>query len=377
MSTGFDPTLSGGIPGVGPLGSVEEGTVTTPTGTDGTSTIQSSQEQAQEEIPRAGIPWLPFPILGDIPDLKFNPEMIKFALANAQHEIVSTMLDKWQESIEQVNDDKREEELDKIRLGLNELFRPTASTLASKDNDSAAIAAATAVAIIMTIVVSGFGVSALSTVPGTEMTNGLANAAIAAELVPSNMAAELGLIGAMYAAAIFYPALAMTIGAAGGEATKVIDYEFAKNYAEQVINTLLNPAFDSFVIASVKTKSPNAANMTTEQLARMALIVKLSMLITSLSLLYKTETGGLTSQEIAAMLQGKMNFPPGDVRERIVSMVKMLLGELPETDRARLLEGFFTYIDSKPKLKDLLNPNQLLRTLGEDQEYELLTGKSV
>jgi len=184
------------------------------------------------------------------------------------------------------------------------------------------------------------------------------------------MRAELGLIGALFAAAAFYPAMMRTMGEAEASGGQIKDASFAKDYAGQVAKLVGSEDFDAMVKYALIEKMPNADKMDEATKLRLIAAVKLIMLMTALALVSKVEMGHLTGLDIAGMIKGEVKLPKGDPRIPLLALIGQQLRALPRRQRATLLEAIFEYFDTDPSVDDLLEPSHLLQEGADNHEFE-------
>ena len=329
-------------------------------------------EEDKGRRPDAAFPWLPYP---------FQPPAVDSALSldvdnmidQAKHSAVTNMLDKWLESLQKLGEDKRADEAERIQELLNRLFTAGTEGIVPQgaEGNSASLAAVTALLVIASSVVSGVGGAAAISQPGLITINELSAIAASLGIVPGQFIGALGLLGALFATAAFYPTLAQTLKDAKGETKKIDDAQFAKNYLEQVKRLIENPDFDKLAKYTIIARA-DASEVSEKLIA----VVKLVLLFTAIALYYKVETGHLTGQEVAGLVNGEIKLPDDDPRLPLVKLIKESFTDIPEEELAQLLEGFFEYFDKNPKVDELVEPNSLLRSLGDNRDSDRITKTS-
>jgi hypothetical protein len=172
--------------------------------------------------------------------------------------------------------------------------------------------------------------------------------------------AELGLIGALFGASAIYRTTWVTLmegqGAAGSGKKK--NAAFARNYAKDIEKLVTSTKLDNFVLVSCMKmeRGQGKPAVTEERLRQLAAIIKLVHLVSALAVIYWIETKHITPEEIADMMNGKMQLPEKDPRLPLIKLVQQQLKLIPPDEKKRVLQGLFDYLDSKPKVDDLLEP---------------------
>ena len=80
--------------------------------------------------------------------------------------------------------------------------------------------------------------------------------------------------------------------------------------------------------------------------------------------------------EVAGLVNGEIKLPHDDPRLPLVKLIKESFTDIPEEELAQLLEGFFEYFDKNPKVDELVEPNSLLRSLGDNRDSDRITKTS-
>ncbi|MBS4167399.1 hypothetical protein [Parachlamydia sp. AcF125] len=189
-------------------------------------------------------------------------------------------------------------------------------------------------------------------------------------LVPSNMAAELGLIGGLFAGGVMYRAALTTISEhAGGGNGKPLKLDFAQKYAEQMLTLAASPSFNQFIHASLINKVEGADLLTDARKDELSSIVKTVLLSSALATYYKIETGKNSSQEFLSMIRGNSNagdivFPETDIRSKLIAAIRTQLDSLGDpTEKSRVLEAIGEYMDTDPSTDKLLEPQSVFEDL--------------
>lgn len=194
-------------------------------------------------------------------------------------------------------------------------------------------------------------------------------------LVPSNMAAELGLIGALFATGALYRAKLDNLAEAAGTGTKPMKLDDAKQYAEKIIATINSPGFKYFADGALINKMSGSEALTEARKAELLAIVKLVMLSSALALIYKVEAQKNSSQEFLSMIRGDPSlgdviFKAGDIRAKLVNEMRKNLASLQDpAERTRILEALGEYMGTDPSEEALSSLHSVFEGLLSTTPY--------
>lgn len=106
-------------------------------------------------------------------------------------------------------------------------------------------------------------------------------------------------------------------------------------------------------------------------------MIKIVLLMSALANLYQAETGGLTANELAAILKGEMTFEKEDVKNVLAQKIAAQLNVLRPEDRIAVLNPLLDYFENTPNIHALMEPSKILRDIlgrgGEETEVPLHT----
>lgn len=134
------------------------------------------------------------------------------------------------------------------------------------------------------------------------------------------------------------------------------NFEFAKNYTLSTLKLVNNGQIET----AVKSLMPSG---TQETLSYKSSLIKIALLAQTLGFCYHLETGSITGQEFASMLQGKMIFTKDDPRTPLIASLNYHLTKIPQSKRAEVIENLMAYFDSKPNLDELSDSANAVRSL--------------
>ncbi len=181
---------------------------------------------------------------------------------------------------------------------------------------------------------------------------------VTAKLVPDDMRAELGLLGAMMlASAVPYSAAWLTVSkpekSEPGEEN--INKAFVKNYADRMIKLTSDENYTNYLKAIVTLHIEGTPTSET-QIAQYVNMLKVGLLMTSLALFCQLETGDRPGERVASMLGGSKPIPENDPKASLLKTIKLYLDSLTLAQRVDVLSAVMEYLDSKPNVKTLMNP---------------------
>jgi hypothetical protein len=304
-----------------------------------------------------------------------SAESVTAAYNQANSQAVTSLLDGWINNIQQIQQQTKIETTSPAALALSDYK----SRL--DKGDPGAIGAApvmTSMLVLATIFAGGVAGSTLVNAPVSAVTNtieGAVQAVTSTVASAGDMSAALGLIGALFATAAMYPAVMATLmQGTGGTA---INATFAKDFANQVIRQVQDPAFNSFLLNSV-TANSGEEPVTPERAQQLVAIVKVVALFNALALMTKVETGHLTSEELTAMVTGKITFDEGDPRTTLVALLQQQLGLISNVQERRgVVESLLTFFDNNPDVETLAAPANSIAGMFNASNSKAMTNQTI
>ena len=196
-----------------------------------------------------------------------------------------------------------------------------------------------------------------------------------------NQAAELGYLGALFASAAAYTSLGQTLQTSNLNQPGVINLGFAQNYATNILKSLNSSDFNSFCMTLLAHSMEGGETPTREQLNSLVTQVKVTLLSTSLALLYKMESsagggqgGGITGQEFLDLINGNVENV-SNLDKQLASTIKALLDSMPLAEANALKATLVAWIDdTAQKNTQLLNVNPLISSMVSDLSPEIGRG---
>lgn len=204
-----------------------------------------------------------------------------------------------------------------------------------------------------------------------------------------------GWFSAMWSIGLIYQLSAQNIAelGAGYQKGPHRDLEFAKGYAQNLLNSLDGNAFNINMLALLTPmieKSPEGkARQNPELLAVKGKVILLAMalaLVLKLELASKNPDAQIDESFFAAMLGGGVDFSrndefqTGELKRQLVFYFRYNLELLPESERAKIVEGILSYIGAQPKIEDLLDQQKTFESVlegGTSFEQSLVDKKPI
>lgn len=176
----------------------------------------------------------------------------------------------------------------------------------------------------------------------------------AALIIPSDARVELGWMAALLGAGLITQTQADgVLNFKPGGKPNQMDIAEARVFAKNVIVSLDNPEVNLLIQSMIIPQMENGQQISEERRTQLANMIKIVLLSMALALVYRTETGGLTGQELESMLSGEMVFDKNDVKSTLVGLLNNYLTTLDSTERRLLKDGIFNFLESKPPLDQL------------------------
>lgn len=374
--------------------------------TSGVTTISPSSQTAITPIPDSAIPAPPAP--GAAAKIFTGATVADFmrTATTRLYQIASKMLDSWLESVKA---QAKKQDDDNAR---HTLYRDTPSDLARKKNmEDAALAesrhtgsSVQTIAVHASPVLSTSGVSPPSesiVVGMTQYVDRLGQndpAAIAAfpfmsfalvgmttpshssievlgvsssqafgqawdkaasATLPEDMRAELGLIGAYFAANMSKYSLLQTVGSLDATDTKpTINAKSANNFANNMLGFVRGDELIPFINAMLIRRTEAGAEVPSDLRAKdLAPQVKVALLALAMAAMYKVGTGKITDIEAAGLLKGTLPLADESLRSQLLGELGTHLKSITSlSERTNLLNGILAYLDSDPDLSEITNP---------------------
>lgn len=199
-----------------------------------------------------------------------------------------------------------------------------------------------------------------------------------------------GWFSAMWGIGLIYQQSAQNITemAGGHEKSPHKQLEFAKGYAQNLVNSLDGNTFNNQLMALLTPqieKSPeNKAQQNPEMLAVKGKIILLALalaLIHKLELKSKNPNAQIDEASFAAMLKGNVDFSrddqfdTADIKRQLVFHFKFNLEKLPEADSVKVIEGILAYVsktstEDEPGVEGLLDQQAAFADIAMSEAFD-------
>lgn len=179
---------------------------------------------------------------------------------------------------------------------------------------------------------------------------------------------ELGAIGSMFGIGAVYFTMGQTVAKGVSPTEPSFNNKFAKNYAQQVVDTIKGSEFTTMAAAIVTAQAAEGEPLSHERKQQLINALKIVMLSSAVILLYKSESaykgkgGGMTELEFAYVVNGKTD--KNDLAAELGGDIKQLLSTLPKAEANALYKGLLAYVASDPKMSSLLNFESVFSSVG-------------
>lgn len=186
---------------------------------------------------------------------------------------------------------------------------------------------------------------------------------------PQEMRTELAYLCGLFAHAVQYMTAAETLPKSGEDVqNKLIDKEFAERYAKILLATVNGSDFLAAAMVTFSRMTENHLPLTKARQLELIAMLKITLLAMALALAYRTEVGGnastMTAQEFAALLNGTMDLPEGDIKKEVAAAIRSLMDEendagkpvITPRNKKLLFNAILEYLESNPNVEELCNP---------------------
>jgi hypothetical protein len=191
--------------------------------------------------------------------------------------------------------------------------------------------------------------------------------------IPARLQTELNLIGSgVLATSIAWATpIAMSLISISGSSQMQIAQDSAKAYAMTLTSFIYSKSVDD-LIASRLDKALASGLIDERQAVLCKVAFKTSLLLNVMAILYKAQTGGVSPDELKAILNGSIRLHNDDFVSVIAKNIVTELAELSKEDAAKLLEDLFSQYDQTESLSSLTDPISVFIQLW-DPTYVRLT----
>ncbi len=184
------------------------------------------------------------------------------------------------------------------------------------------------------------------------------------QMVPSDMRAELGLLGAWMAGPMLFQALALTVAGTEGTAPKQdITQDFATNYAGRLLKLMSDDGFNGLLKTIIQARAPGEGIIPDQQMNAYMAAFKLGLLMSAFAMFYKAETGGLSGTEVLQQIASQ-SYEEAGRKAPLLDAIRQQLSALSPEEREKVLLQFADFLDSKPDVDSLMDPLKVFLSVG-------------
>lgn len=340
-------------------------------GLSSSSTLSKSDQSVEKQEADASNPTIPIPnqLIQFFYENQASDRSANKIFSLEQSEIISSMLDKWNDSIKEL-DAKRKEDL--LHPTADEVRKSEERHAVSKLIDTVSAAPKDSVfgaLVVGTLFVATGGGTKDAMMIDTLSTalvgvNPTSDAAPPINLYTSDMRAELGLLGAAMMQAAMCMARTESVFKGNGQTKAEVELS-AKSYADQIWAIVNSGQLTGLIQAIVTQNSDPKKPIDKSLVDTLTNQLKLILLASALTALYKSPkeggTGKITKEEFLGLIKetNETFGPHKETMEKILSQMRNLLGEKGGA-QLELLANFF---GSDPALSVLTNPEKLFERL--------------
>ncbi len=305
-----------------------------------------------------------------------------------QHEVGDKILEQWVENLKEIDDEIRkvlqsfayqqiQEEKDPVKraeenektLAIAAVSSHTGRVLqavheaSSVDPTGAALAVGGLALVAIPAATGLFGIeSSVTHVAEATMTQA-ANQMV--PMIPSNMAAELGLIGALLMTPLLYQTSWNGGVGAIGEKGAMDPLIQAQAFAREVLQLGLKEGFlGNYMHALVETLPVEVTKGQPLSRAEMLAMVRLLLGVIAFGWLNAAEQGTKQASlvQLAAILRGEMPVPEDDpLKSSLFTMIHAQMALISKGHLAHVIEGILAYLENASLPKKAFRPSEILR----------------
>lgn len=188
------------------------------------------------------------------------------------------------------------------------------------------------------------------------------------QMVPSDMRAELGLLGAWMAGPMLFQALALTVtGTQGATPKQDVTGEFATHYAGRLLKLMNDEGFNGLLKTIIQARAPGEGPVTDQQMNSYMASFKLGLLMSAFAMSYKAEKGGLSGTEVLQQI-GSQSLEEAGRNAPLLDAIRQQLGQLTPQEREATLLRFGDFLDTKPDTDAMMDPLKVFLSVGADSQ---------
>ncbi len=185
----------------------------------------------------------------------------------------------------------------------------------------------------------------------------------ATPMIPSDMRAELGLLGALLMTPAQYQATALTIGKTNKTSQQPVDQQFARNYGARVVKMVNDQGFNSWLKTIIQAKAPGNGQLSQQQMGEWTANFKLGMLMSAYAMSYKAAYGGVTGAEVAGQVKN-LDLAKAGGDAPLMDAIRQQLQSMPPAQQTAALSRITNWLnrpETTQKIDSLMDPMKVFQ----------------
>lgn len=271
-------------------------------------------------------------------------------LALAQQDMTTKFLDNWVEQEQKLAEMSKIDQKKFDRTYHDALIRLTHTRMQQMTNEQHQ---PTALPYIM--ILAAFTVDSTLITESTNHIGNIASLSTFASIPPSLVHELSGIANGLCTMGIAWAApVAITLASLSPQ-TAGLDKDAAKAFAIALASLLANPEIDGLISTHID-EAVQAGLLSPDKAQGMIAAFKASLLIQATAMLYKAEYGGITREEIQAVIKGGTTLPRDDFLSTLAQLVQEQLQTMDPLEAERLIQDCTAQYDqSLPSQEPLAN----------------------
>ncbi len=292
-----------------------------------------------------------------------------------ENEVITHILDAWQTNIEENKRLDKEELEMKIRMGLDQIGRFSASFDSrggGPEGVSASLAVANYAAFMFGTVFALAQLNPAANFVGMNSVHNLNPAVF--NMMPAGVQPAIAIAGGMISSGIISPVIASLAGRNEEARGDLPRFALANQVAYQTLQMV-----DQRIIHDVVNKHGLFSSLTNEQRAQLVSRLNIQFLLNSLALFYEKETGWVTEEELVSLI-GKGDVyeqikkeNPDDPRLALVAALRQEMKGLPKGEREAFLKESLRHLSKNPSYGSQRELEELMGKMWKFLDYEQMS----
>ncbi len=348
-------------------------------------TLSDTEKMEQDDLIRSGALALVFPKLDfatfkdialnfgttftiDRIDLKKLATMsmadLSRTLALAEQELVTKFLDRWVESEQKLAELAKQDQKRFDKIYFDALHRSAHAYMQKISMERQQPSA-----VPLAIILSAFTVDSSLVAEASSKIGNISSLSAFATAPPSVIQELSAVANGLLTMGIAWAApVAVTLAATSGQTT-TLDKDSAKAFALALATLVTNPELDGLISTRID-EAVQAGLIPPEKAQGMIAAFKASLLIQATGMLYRSEFGGITKEEIQQLIKGGTTLPENDFLNTLAKLVQEQLQLMDPTEAEKLVEECTAKYDQDLSSQGLLAPLVQFLSLWDPNIYQ-------